>query len=335
MENENYVLLHNHHYFITHFHSIHESWRWIFSRVFEKSEHPRSDAFYSSLIRPMRNLEPHELSLIPPDLTPEEDHALGESLAKNGQIQDIVIYEGKILDGKHKYRHLIRLGIEPRFKEFIPNGVATAEDFVLAQLEGRHLTVGQRACVAAIIAKRNKKDPLANLKYDPTRVKRVGEDKLLKNNRHWKNRTVNKVAASMGLGSASAMKALVLLNNNKTLFNKVFNGRCSIEAAYQEHRRSMGSCKKMTQNTKVNLNAFKVDIKIPLCSAYDSEIDNFIKTMNAHGWICEMRLQDGKVYAHWFGNGYLSVGNNWSVIKPEFDRKRAIIVAANDKKDKL
>lgn len=279
------------------------------------------------------NLKPHPLSLIPPPLTPEEDEALGISLDKNGQLEDIYIYEGMILNGNHKYRHLIKQGKEPRLKEFIPNGV-TAKDFVMAHLEGRNLKPGQKACVAAILSQSEKKDPLDNLVYRRGRNKSKDVETNSKN--HDANRTSSKFAKSIGVGLNSITKASVLMKHNKELFQRVYEGKMSVNAGYAQHRMDSGSLKKRTDQTKINLEALKAKmIVIPNCYASNFEIKQFIKTMNAHGWILEMRYQDGKVYAHWFGNGFVTVGTNWSTITPEPDEARAVVVAANDKRSKI
>lgn len=284
----------------------------------------------------MNALEPHELSLIPPPLTSEEEFALEESLLKNGQIDDIIIYEGKILDGKHKYKLLVKHGKEPRVKEFIPNGV-TAMDFVMARLEGRNLNPGQKACVAAILSQAEKKNPLDNLIYKKGKGKlREGGSKAEKYHRQDANRTCTKVSKSIGIGSNSTMKAIVLMKHNKELFQRVYEGSMSVNAGYNQHRKNTGSLKKRTDQTKTNIEALKSKIiTIPNCYASNFELKEFIKVMNAHGWILEMRYQDGKVLAHWFGNGYVSVGTNWSTITPEPGEVRAVVVAANDKRSKI
>jgi predicted oxidoreductase (fatty acid repression mutant protein) len=91
-------------------------------------------------------LERHPLSAAFPDLNDEEFQALKESIKNNGQREKIVTFEGKILDGWHRHKACIELGIDPKFGVFTGNVI----DFVLDKnLLRRHLTPSQRAMALA------------------------------------------------------------------------------------------------------------------------------------------------------------------------------------------
>ena len=91
----------------------------------------------------------HALSAIFGDMPNTEYAALLKSVQDNGFTHPkITTYEGKILDGWHRYRVAQHLGIESDlvFEEL--SGVSPAE-FVLAEnLYRRHLTVSQRSQMA-------------------------------------------------------------------------------------------------------------------------------------------------------------------------------------------
>ena len=59
----------------------------------------------------------HELSNLFPllDEDAEEFVALLEDMRANRQVEPIVIYENKVLEGRHRYRVCLKLGIEPKF----------------------------------------------------------------------------------------------------------------------------------------------------------------------------------------------------------------------------
>jgi len=94
----------------------------------------------------MTRYEFHELANIFPMLEGDDLAALRTDIDANGQINKIILYQGKILDGRNRYRICKMLGIEP---ETIVYGGDDPIGLVLSQnLLRRHLTASQRAMVA-------------------------------------------------------------------------------------------------------------------------------------------------------------------------------------------
>jgi N6-adenosine-specific RNA methylase IME4/ParB-like chromosome segregation protein Spo0J len=88
----------------------------------------------------------HPLADLIPSMTDEEYRGLVEDIRANGLIEPIFLYEGKILDGRHRYRACLELGIEPRFEEYQDNNPVS---FVVSKnLKRRHLTESQKAVLA-------------------------------------------------------------------------------------------------------------------------------------------------------------------------------------------
>jgi hypothetical protein len=95
-------------------------------------------------------MEFHEAANIFPLMNWRDYQALKSDVAENGLKEAIVVYKGKIIDGRHRYRACIELGIEPKFREWDENGSLIA--FVVSMnLHRRHLTTSQRAIVASDI----------------------------------------------------------------------------------------------------------------------------------------------------------------------------------------
>lgn len=93
-------------------------------------------------------LRPHPASGIFPEMPPAEFRALVDDIDSNGLREPIVLYEGKILDGNHRYRACKELGITPRTKVWFGKGLPV--DFVVSlNLKRRHLTPGQRTAAAS------------------------------------------------------------------------------------------------------------------------------------------------------------------------------------------
>lgn len=95
----------------------------------------------------MDQLELHEVAAIFPEMASKEFEDLKEDIRKNGLLQDIWVAEGKIIEGKHRYKACIELGIEPRIQKW--DGKGSLIEFVISlNLKRRHLTPSQKATVA-------------------------------------------------------------------------------------------------------------------------------------------------------------------------------------------
>src|SRR5437879_4790111 len=98
----------------------------------------------------MDKLEFHPLADLFPMMSDEELDELGEDMLKNGQLKRIMRYEGKILDGRNRYRACLLKGIEPRFVDY--HGPDPLGLVISLNLKRRHLDDTQRSMVAARLA---------------------------------------------------------------------------------------------------------------------------------------------------------------------------------------
>jgi DNA methylase len=91
----------------------------------------------------------HEKTKLVPMASSEELDAITKDIAQNGLQNEIVLFEGKVLDGRNRIIACATAGTEPRFTVFEPSEVS-ASDFVYSQnLYRRQLTKNQRAALAA------------------------------------------------------------------------------------------------------------------------------------------------------------------------------------------
>jgi hypothetical protein len=91
-------------------------------------------------------LEEHPLASLIPPMRADDYAALRDDIAMNGLLQPIVLHDGKILDGRHRYRACLELGVEPRTSVY--DGDAPLAYVVSANIARRHLTADQRAVLA-------------------------------------------------------------------------------------------------------------------------------------------------------------------------------------------
>jgi len=70
----------------------------------------------------------HPLTKLFPTMPEHERDELGRDMKANGQHLPIILYEGKILDGRNRYLACLKFGLKPRF---IPFTTAEAKRYVI------------------------------------------------------------------------------------------------------------------------------------------------------------------------------------------------------------
>ena len=95
----------------------------------------------------MTQYDYHDAANLFPLMDGEEFDALVADIRTHGQLEPIVLYDGRILDGRHRYLACQQLGIEP--KVCVYQGTLSPVEFVISKnLHRRHLTASQRAVLA-------------------------------------------------------------------------------------------------------------------------------------------------------------------------------------------
>ena len=89
----------------------------------------------------------HPACLLFPELPKAELHELAEDIKLRGLLHPIVLHQGKILDGRNRYKACKLARVKPRFVEWDGDGDPLAW-VVSTNLVRRHLTTSQRAVLA-------------------------------------------------------------------------------------------------------------------------------------------------------------------------------------------
>lgn len=98
------------------------------------------------------NLEQHPLSAAFPAMDAEEFLELSDSIKAIGVQNPITIFEGKIIDGWHRYRAALSLDMHCPHVELDPE--VNPQEFVIAQNSARrHITKGQMSIAATAVYK--------------------------------------------------------------------------------------------------------------------------------------------------------------------------------------
>jgi hypothetical protein len=112
-------------------------------------------------MQPNDALEFHSLAALFPALNGADFEALKEDIREHGLREDIWLYEGKILDGAHRYKACLAVGVAPRFRDY--EGASPLAFVLGMNLRRRHLTTTQRALVAARVMPELKAEAQANM----------------------------------------------------------------------------------------------------------------------------------------------------------------------------
>lgn len=97
-----------------------------------------------------QDIEIHDAAYLFPEMQDQEFAELKQDIGRNGLQMPILLYRGKVVDGRHRLRACTELGIVPRFEEMLAaNDAAVNQAVVSINLHRRHLTESQRALVAA------------------------------------------------------------------------------------------------------------------------------------------------------------------------------------------
>jgi ParB-like chromosome segregation protein Spo0J len=185
-------------------------------------------------------MEHHPAANVFPLMQGAEYRALCDDITEHGLHEDILVYEGSILDGRNRYRACIDAGIEPRFREWDGNG--SALDVAISKnLHRRHLNPGQRAMCAieaeAVLAVEARERQLAGLKQ--------GDNAPVPANlpEREKGEAREQAAAMFGVSPRYVQEAKKLQAEAPDLADKVRAGDVTISKAKKELRKRENTTK--------------------------------------------------------------------------------------------
>jgi ParB-like chromosome segregation protein Spo0J len=179
----------------------------------------------------------------------EEYEALKESIKKEGLYYPIIVNEeGEILDGYHRYKACLELGIEPKFevKKF-PNKLQEKKFVLESMLKRRHLNDFQKAELAFPLLEIERE--LAKQRQIELAGKRVGKSwetlrsfdlKVLNNlpTDEQKGQARDIVAKKVGLSPRTLERAIRIIEKApEEIKEKVRKGEMSIAYAYSMVKR--------------------------------------------------------------------------------------------------
>lgn len=176
-------------------------------------------------------MEFHEVANLFPLMGDEEYQNLVSDIRAHGLREPLWTYQGKIIDGRNRYKACCHLGIEPVCREWDEQGSLVT--FVVSlNLQRRHLTSSQRAMLALEIEKHVAKEaeertggrPKLNEEKVPTVLSEVS----------WKRESAHQAASVVGTSGTYVKEAKKIEKKSPELKEAVLNGTLTIPQAKRQ-----------------------------------------------------------------------------------------------------
>lgn len=176
----------------------------------------------------------HELSKIIPSMSEEEYQNFKEDIKINGLNDAIVLYEEKILDGRHRYRACKELKIEVKTEEYKGNQPLT---YIISQnIKRRHLQPSQLAAISVKIMPKLREEAKDRMSLGGG-DKKSGVSKLTPPIDN-KGKSREHASKLMGVSTGYITEAEGLKEKDEKLFDEVLEGKKSIPEAKREIRKA-------------------------------------------------------------------------------------------------
>lgn len=164
-------------------------------------------------------LKIHPLCELLPPLSEEDFKALERDVLDVGVRDDIVLLEGKVLDGRHKYQIARKHGLAFRTREYDIKTDGDPIGYVTSRSLGRNMDGSQKAATAVM--------------FDEE-LQRAGK----KRSWHKAGETATDVMGEhFGVSGRYIRDAITLKRESEELFKDVYLGRMKLKPALSEHQR--------------------------------------------------------------------------------------------------
>jgi ParB-like chromosome segregation protein Spo0J len=180
-------------------------------------------------MKPISNfleLEAHEAAGLIPAMTEEEYLALKADIAANGQLEPILLLDDQILDGRHRYRACMELGVEPIVEPLVGDIDSPLAHVLSLNLHRRHLSESQRAMVAVAVKKLREPEAKERQRRKPKSVPANWQEQ------NGRQESADEAAAMLNVGPRSVYRAEAVLDHgSEELIEAVKRGEVAVSKA--------------------------------------------------------------------------------------------------------
>lgn len=195
-------------------------------------------------------MEFHPAANLFPMMREDELSDLASDIARHGLLHAIMLHEGKIIDGRNRFLACARVGVEPRFVDWVERDQLPTEWVLSENLHRRHLDESQRAAIGA--------QAMERLQDETSKRKQaLCRDAALRQRGSQPNATAQNVtspgfgsgdpnpgdvtkrprtviAERLGVAEAQVQRAKALMERAPDLFEEVKAGDKKVRTAYKE-----------------------------------------------------------------------------------------------------
>lgn len=182
-------------------------------------------------------LQPHKLCELIPEMTDAEYSELREDIQRNGQLEAITLYEGQVLDGRHRARACAEIGIEPWTREY--HGTTPAEYVIALNVHRRQLTTGQKAEIARLAMPALQEEAKARQQSglrqgtEPAPAESRGRQ-LTSTGSDRTPRAADLAGELVGVSGSAVSRIIKVADERPDLHQKVKAGEMTVNAAYEK-----------------------------------------------------------------------------------------------------
>jgi ParB-like nuclease domain len=226
--------------------------------------------------RTSRNpMECHEIANLFPMMPDEQIEELAADIAEHGLREPIVLLDGKIIDGRHRYQACVKAGVRPEFTDY--SGIDPVACVISRNLRRRHLDQSQRAMVAAALAtmKQGARTDLApnGAMSDASAAKllNVGE-RSVERAKAVRRNAVPEVIVAVKQGDVAVSAALEFSKQSKEEQREKVRGAGNAAVAVKFHRRTGSTSARKESAVGASANPASAKKKLPRWAKQDPDL---------------------------------------------------------------
>lgn len=178
----------------------------------------------------------HEFAELFPLMNDDEYSSLIADIHTNGLRQPIMLFEGKVLDGRNRFKACQEANRELKCDDFLGTSDEALAYVLSLNLQRRHLNAGQKAVIALDIERIEAER--ARKRQEATRAKpgqQIGGGNI-STTLSEPGKARDKAAAAVGVNSRYVSEAKRINEESPELIEKVRNGKITIAEAIRENK---------------------------------------------------------------------------------------------------